>query len=490
MKKIVLVLLLFFTAIMTASASELPKSVTAKLKRDIPNVSIRFDGLIQFPDGTQYLPIFPMTLEEKGSVANVALTFPAKKSIKDEPPLILFDNNFSMLKILKSQTHNPTVIFYSEMPLCVKRGLLPQDLLVPENLVFPEELQILLGDLAIPTESLDDEFDYLKELDRAIEPKKALQSKQRNPLPSPQFFDKKMPYLARKLICAINNQTNCVYLINPETGKIVTYIPLRSTPSSILMTKDKRYLLLTMMGSSKIAVIDLTTQVVVKEFDSGTMPNSLEVNKDRNIAYVANQESSNISVLDLGNMEIKSRIEVSGHPCKLSLSPDKKYLFYLDADTETVNVVILNDDFNEIKPLFKTKNLSKLLFSGDKLYISSRDRNYVTVINAISLKPVNNIPVGEKPLDMMIYNSKLFVLNAGSDTISVIDLKTQKKIADIALCTKGFPNRINALEVPSKAIITTATAHEYVLVDLNKNSVEKKFPIEPLVSNIIISGKN
>lgn len=488
MKKIVLVLLLF-TAINAASAAELPKNVVNKLKKDIPNVSIRFDGLIEYPDGTQYLPVFPMDLTQTGTEAKIALTFPANKSLRDEPPMVLFDNNFSMLKILKSQTHSPTVIFYNEMPLCVKRGLLPQDLLVPENLVFPEELQILLGNLSIPTESLDDEFEYFKDLDRFLKSEKAQEVKKQLPLPSPKISGKNSLYLARKMIYATNYQANCVYLINPETGKLINSIALRSTPSNMIMTRDKRYLLLTMLGTSKIAVVDLSKRAVVKEFESGLLPASIEVDKSKNIAYVANQHSSTISILDLANMEVKDRIEVTGEPCKISLSPDKQTMLYLDGGTDNVYVILLGEDFREIKLLFKTKNLAKMLFLNDKIYIASRDRNSLTVVDGVSLKPTIRIETGEKPLDMYAFNSKLYVVNAESDTLSVIDTNTDKKIKDISLATKGFPYKINHTENPSKIIITTAASHEYVLVDLNKDTVEKKFQIDPIVSNIIVSGK-
>ena len=486
MKKIVLVLLLFFTAFTTAYAGELPKNIEAKLKKDVPNVSIRFDGLIEYPDGTQYLPIFPMDLIKTGEEAKITLTFPAKKSLRDEPLLVLFDNNFSMLKILKSQIQSPTVIFYNEMPLCIKRGLLPQDLLVPENLVFPEELQTLIGDLNIPTKSLDDEFEYFKELDKFL---KAEKTKKTILTPQPKSTGKIYPYKSGNIAYATNYQANCVYLINPSTGRIITSIPLRSNPSDMIMTNDKRYLLLTMLNSSKIAVIDLTKRAVVKEFESGLLPVSFEPDKENNIAYVANQHSSTISILDLNKMEVKDRIEVEGNPCKIVLSPDKKTMLYLDGGTETVYVIILGEDFREIKKLFKTKNLAKILFLNNKIYIASRDRDSLTVVDGISLKPKAKIQTGEKPLDMHSYNSKLYVVNAGSDTLSVIDINEDKKIKDIPLGTNGFPFKINKTDNPSKIIITTAASHEYVVVDLNKDTIVKKFPTTPIINNIILSGK-
>jgi YVTN family beta-propeller protein len=491
MKKLILTILLFFMGITMTFSTELPKNIQTKLKNDIPGVTIRFDGLVEYPDKTQYLPVFPMDLK-KTDEAKIVLTYPTNKTLKDKPDMVLFDNDFAMLRIIKSQTHNPTIIFYNQMPLCVKRGLLPQDLLVPENLIIPEELEILLGNLSIPLEKLSDEFAYFEDFDRFFDPVKAQAQKKTEFLKLPSAFDKNLPCLAKKIIYAINYQANAVYLINADTGKVLKIIPLRSNPSGFIMTRDQRYLLVAMLGTSKLSVIDLNTNCVVKEIESGNLPTSIAVDKTKNIAYVANQNSSTISVVDLTNMDVTERIEASGNPSKMALSFDRKALIYSDALTEGVHKMVLGGDFVDDKFLFKIKNLSKALSFNDKIYLASRDKNYITVVDIGAEKPVvvNKIVVGEKPLDMAIIDSKLYVVNSVSDSLSVIDLNTDKNIKDIPLNTKGFPNKINLLDTSVRAIISTASNYEYVLVDLEKDTVVKKFPIDTIVNSIIVSQRH
>ena len=490
MKKLILTILLFFTGVTMSFATELPKNIQAKLKKDIPGVTVRFDGLVEYPDKTQYLPVFPMDLKKTDEEAKIVLTYPSNKTMKDKPDMVLFDNNFAMLRIIKSQTHNPTVIFYNQMPLTVKRGLLPQDLLVPENLVLPEELEILLGNLSIPLEKLSDEFAYFEDFDRFFDPAKAREQKASNSLPSVSNFNKTLPCLAKKMMYAINYQANAVYLVNADTGKVLKTIPLRSNPSGFIMTRDQRYLLVSMLGTSKLSVIDLNKNCVVKELESGNLPTSIAVDKIKNIAYVANQNSSTISLVDLTNMDVTERIEVTGAPSKMTLSYDRKSLIYSDGLNDGVHQIVLGTDFNDDTFLFKIKNLSKALSFNDKIYLACRDKNYITVVDIVSKKPVEKIIVGEKPLDMGIVDSKLYVVNAVSDSLSVIDLITDKKIKDIALNTKGFPNKINLLETSTRAIVSTAANYEYVLVDLEKDTVVNKFPIDTIVNSIIVSQRH
>lgn len=490
MKKLILTILLFFMGATITLATELPKNVQSKLKKDIPGVTFRFDGLVEYPDKTQYLPIFPMDLKKTDADAKIVLTYPANKTLANKPDMVLFDNNFAMLRIIKSPTHNPTVIFYNQMPLCVKRGLLPQDLLVPENLVMPEELEILLGNLSIPLEKLSDEFAYFEDFDRFFDPIKAKELNSKNSLKQTPTFDKSMICMSKKMIYAINYQANAVYLINADNGKVLKIIPLRSNPSEFIITRNQRYLLVSMLGTSKLSVIDLNTNCVVKEIESGNLPTSIAVDKIKNIAYVANQNSSTISLINLDDMDVAERIETPGNPCKMTLSFDRKALIYSDSLNDGIHQIALGEDFKEDTFLFKIKNLSKALSFNDKIYLACRDKNYILVVDIASKKPVTKILVGEKPLDMGIVGSKLYVVNAVSDSLSIIDLNTDKKIKEISLETKGFPCKINILDSSIRAIVSTAANYEYVLIDLEKDTIVNKFPIDTIVNSVIVSQRN
>lgn len=470
-----------FVSSQMAQATELPIQVQNKLKKEIDGVTIRFDGLVEYPDKTQYLPVFPMELI-KNTAGKITTTYPANKSLKDAPCMILFDNNFALLKIIKSPNHNPTVMFYNDMPLCVKQGMLPQDLLVPENLVFPEELQILLGDLSIPLTKLSDEFEYFQNFDRFFDPKKAKPQITQNTQPSNIINLEEKAY-------GINFQANCVYLIDKQTGKIIKTIALRSTPTDFIITRDKRYLVVSMFGTSKLSVIDLKTQLVIKEIDSGLLPTSMVMDKLQNIAYIANQNSSSISVVDLSNMELVNKIEVEGRPTKLTLSFDRKSLIYLDISTDTIYQIAISEDIYDITKLCTTKNFSKAILVGNNLYIICRDKNYVMVLDTDSQKLIKKIEIGEKPVDMALVESKLYIINTFSDTISIINLTNNEKIKDIPLNTNCFPSKINLLDNSTRAIITTASGFNYIIFDLIKDTIVQQKPIQVIINKIIITGK-
>ena len=103
MKKLLLLLLVIFMSVTSAFATNLPKSVTDYIKAQVPNATIRFDGLVMFPDKTTYLPLIPAVVDIVDKV-NVVYTYPQKsKTLAQKPEIIVFDNNYVLLKVIKDK---------------------------------------------------------------------------------------------------------------------------------------------------------------------------------------------------------------------------------------------------------------------------------------------------------------------------------------------------------------------------------------------------
>src|SRR5574344_1588982 len=98
MKKLLITLfaLLAFTG--SAFAAKIPNGVQSYIKKSVPNADIRFDGVIILPDGTLYLPLYPSSMKNPDKIS-VRITYPANKSFKDKPDVVIFNNDFSLLKL-------------------------------------------------------------------------------------------------------------------------------------------------------------------------------------------------------------------------------------------------------------------------------------------------------------------------------------------------------------------------------------------------------
>ena len=132
MKKFLLLLGILYATAIPALAAKLPDDVRAMLKKTFPTADIRFDGVIILQDGTVYSPLYPAKIKSPETFA-IQTTYPAKTPLQKCPEVVVFNNDFVLLKVIVNQNGTKTIKKFDKPPIEVKSGLLPQDMLVPKK---------------------------------------------------------------------------------------------------------------------------------------------------------------------------------------------------------------------------------------------------------------------------------------------------------------------------------------------------------------------
>lgn len=494
MKKIILIiffLAVFFTvAVNSAGATQLPQPIIDFIKSKYPDVAVRFDGLIELPDHTIYLPVTPLTYGKSETPAAVIQTIPANTDFTKRPDMILFADNLALLKIIK--TDNELTVNYSpQIPLCVKLGLLPQDLIVPKGLVLPTELKVILGDLKIAIKEKKDEDDlvFFGETPKSAEKKVNIITKKATAKKEIVKYPTELEFLRDKVLYAANFKENKINIIDSATGRINKSMKLPAIPSNMVLTPDQRYLFIPSMASNKVFVIDTYSNLFLKDFEVGRYPSSILMIKDCKKAYIANKLSSSISEIDLNDMALKKEINVSGNPDNLVSDKDGQNIFYNDANSNNIYVLNLKTGISKI--VTKVDNISKIAQNGDYLYVLSRLNGELVVFDLTKNAVTTKVKVGEKPVDIQILSKtgKIYVLSAGSDELNIIDMKDFKITNTISLKSGGFPGGITILEDRNKAMITNEESFQTVIFDMKKETITGYLPISKNVSFLQISDQ-
>ena len=146
----ILFLFIFFIGQNTALASKLPNDVWNFVKTNLPNAQQRFDSIITLPDEVMYIPLYPPNNTTVDKIS-IEYTYPEKMNLSQLPEVVLLNNGYSLLKVTKDNKGNYTLTKKDDLPLKVRLGLMPQDMLTPVGLIMPESLKLTLGDLLIPS---------------------------------------------------------------------------------------------------------------------------------------------------------------------------------------------------------------------------------------------------------------------------------------------------------------------------------------------------
>lgn len=473
MRKFIILLLFIFINTLSVQAANLPSNVVQYIKKELPKAEIRFDGLITV-DNTLYLPVFPAKFSNVQQI-EIKKTAPSGKNLKNLPDIVVLNNDFVLLKVIEEKDGKRTVLYQEEPFTELKTGLLPQDMLVPKGLVVPNNIKTIIGGLRIATE----EEKGLKISSEFVE-EKVTKTTVKNDLVAT------IPQLKNKMFYVITCKSKNIHVLSSEKSAPEYALSMPTIPIS--MKQYNNFLLITSYDLNELNVISLADEDVIKTFEFDSQPEEIVIDKVNKKAYVTTPATSSIYVIDLANMMMKQKVQVNGRCTKLYLSGDATKLIYTDKNTNDVWSVELNNDYT-IKEVGIFPNISAIAYSQNKIYLASRTKNRVAVIDYATMAEVNEIEVNSKPANMYVYNNNLYILSASESVLQVLNTQNDKIISTINLNTGTFATKITRIDNTNLALITGAIAGKYSVLNLDKKQIIKTLPIDVPISDIAITNK-
>ena len=507
-------------------ATQLPIEVKNYVLQYEPEATIRFDGLITLKDGTFYLPLLP-AYEVKDSAFGIKYTYPENKVFSKKPDIVIFSNNYCLLKLIKTK-EGLTVSSLKDLPIEVRTGLLPQDLLVPKGLVLPDSLIGILGDLSIPLTS-NLKITEKQQIPQVFDEKEDLPK-------TPQKI-KVIPQLQNKQFFITNFNSNYIYIMPSNLTDVQYTLKLDSIPKTVKEIAQ-RYLLVATNGKTYIDVVDIPNEEIAKQIDLGVVPDEIIVTRDEKLAYVISNKSPYLFVIDISTMNLIKQIQIKGSPEKIAFSDDETKLIYQDSKTNDIYSVELKNNYVNIYQC-NVSNTSKIALINDNIYALSRTKNSFKIYpyqNFVEEKTVKDttifgskksyyvksavfatgpvarnikkqeqeklsqnelektkyvedgitIELSQKPVDLIYKNNKLFVLSAATNSIDVVNPQTKVLEKTIPLKIAGFSTKFNPIKNSDMVIITNVMENKYVVFDLLKQKVLQINPIDIPITNLTV----
>ncbi|MFA7657928.1 MAG: YncE family protein [Candidatus Gastranaerophilaceae bacterium] len=475
MKKILLTLIIMATCAANVFAAKVPDNVKNLVKKDFAQADFRFDGLITLPDGTLYLPLYP-ALVKKPEKLEVRSTIPANKTLTDKPEVVILNNDFVFLKILTDQKGRKTVLNIKEPPIEVRTGLLPQDMLVPTGLIIPDNIKGIIGNLQIPT---------AQDAGLRIKAEPFLEHKTVKTSQATKNLVSKVPQLQNKTLYIATCYSKNIQVVQNEESQPEYALAQKAIPIDIKATPDDKFLLVTTYSKTFVDVISLADERVIKQIDLTAQPAEIVIDKLNNRAYISSGSTSSIYIIDLNTMVLKQKIKVKGMCQKLYLSDDGTKLFYVDKKTNDVWAIELDNEF-VIKNIGSFPNVSRIAFTQGKIYITSRTKNRLAIVDYVTMGLIKEIDVEAKPIDMLVYKDNLYVLSAQNNVVQVINTVNDEITDTVHLNTAGFSTKIYRIKNTNIALVTDTKTDKYSVLDLDKKQVIKTNILEIPVSEIVV----
>lgn len=261
-----------------------------------------------------------------------------------------------------------------------------------------------------------------------------------------------------RTIVAANLINNSMTILIPAFDRVVAEIPVGDDPRTVALTLDNARALVANHGDGTLSVVSMTDQEVTATIPVGSLPYGVVTNNNE-IAYVSLEGSDQISEVDFNRGVVTRTIDVPDAPAGLALWGDFLYvthfwsgmvsMVYLPQGTvvQTVSTGMDTGLFQNIEPDI-TRGIAylpqtRLNAQNPALTYDTTAFPVVNVINLRDLSPLRSrriaLDVADRPVNMPFavaldrFAQRLYVANAGSDSISVIDLNTGFARGNIAV---------------------------------------------------------
>ena len=477
MKKLLGIFFVLVLSVTSVFAAKLPSDVQVYLKKNISGIDIRFDGVIILPDGTLYLPLYPASFKKPDKL-EIAETYPSGVGINAKPDVVIFNNDFVLLKVLTNANGKKTVKRFDKPPILVKTGVLPQDMLVPNGLIIPENLKGIIGNLDIQL-SPEQDIKVAAETFTSARVNEANKNrKYTNSSTVAQLKDKNL-YM-------VTAYSKNISVVNGESLKADYALSQVATPIDAKLTKDGKFLLVTAYDSTLVNVISIADDRIIKQLDLTTQGGEIVMDYANNKAFIASPNASTIYVLDTSNMTLVQRIKINGMCEKLTLNGD--YLLYVDKLSDNIWSMEIANNYT-LKNLGNFPNISKVIFNNGIVYLSSRTKNRIAVLDYNTKQLLTEFETVEKPIDMLIHNNSLYILGAKDNKIQVVSLEDCEPVGMINIGGDGFSTKFCLIPESNLVIVSDTKLSKYSIIDLNTNKVVKTNGTELPVNNIIVGKK-
>ena len=460
-----------------AFASKLPNDVWEYIKTNLPAAKQRFDSVVIVNDDIMYIPLYPPA-DKTVPVIQAEYTYPANTKLNGLPEVVLLNNGYSLLKVFKDEKGNYTLTKKDDLPVKVRLGLMPQDMLTPAGLKMPESLTLTLGDLLIP--SKEETSLVLKDSDKSKT--QYSQTVQKNEFVASSELKNKKIFVNPK-----NSKFLEVYDANNQNS--LYELKLSSMPQKIIASDDNKVALVLYWGGKDIEIIDLKDENIIATIPLDEKPTDVAYNRKDNIAYITSQKAGAIYVVSLNSMSLTKVIKLDQKPSKINYNDfDDSIAFFDEYQSKIFHVTKSGEEFI-VQPMGIAKNISGIETDVANIYAISRTENQMYVFDKTQAKQIATVDLDKKPTDIFRYKTRLYILCAKEGYMDVYDTVSGKIISKERIATEGFYSKITKVPNEENLVITGVNLGNYIVYNLEKMKSAKLQNSYINISNIVIMDK-
>ena len=190
---------------------------------------------------------------------------------------------------------------------------------------------------------------------------------------------------------AVHTQIGKVSIIDLEAMNVTQTIKVGQVPNYAVIDEDGKTIYVSNAGSGNVSVIQTNHWMVTNTIKVGMGPEHMAISSDGQALFVLNVVEGSVSVVDLASARSIRTIKVGKSPHGISPSSDGHWLFVSNKGSNSVTRISLNDYTATTVPLSPAPYHLEYVTSVDRVYVSSRKKPLIWVLDPETLKVISQI---------------------------------------------------------------------------------------------------
>jgi YVTN family beta-propeller protein len=196
-----------------------------------------------------------------------------------------------------------------------------------------------------------------------------------------------------------NFKDNTISVIDLELRRVTATIPIPPGPHGMAITPDNRWLYVASDGASTVSVVDTATDKLVENIEVGKNPHGVVITRDGKYVLVGVYDTDSVAFIDTATRKVLANIPV-GKPHNIAIHPNGQFAYAGSQTPGKFSLAIIDLVTRKVTETVPLKNTPRGLEfdpSGKRLYITQAGIDSVIVVDPASNKSIAEIPVGVSP---------------------------------------------------------------------------------------------
>ncbi|MEA5502632.1 peptidoglycan-binding protein [Halotia wernerae UHCC 0503] len=190
-----------------------------------------------------------------------------------------------------------------------------------------------------------------------------------------------------------------LYRINTDTFDIDNVIQVGSVPKFVATSADERLVLVSNWCSWDLSIVDTEKNQEIKRIKLGPYPRGIVVDAASEKAYIAVMGSYKIAEVDLRTFAVKWLKNIGRSPRHLNIDSAGKYLYAsLNGEGKIAKISLPNGKLIKKISTGNAPRSMVLSDNGQRLYVVNYSDNTVSKIRTNDMKVIQKLNVGANPI--------------------------------------------------------------------------------------------